>query len=266
LKTIYTCFPNGKFKALTMSYDDGNQTDRRIVGIFNRHGIKGAFHLNGGLLDRPGRIPREEIASLYAGHEVAAHTFTHPTISRCPLPMVAQEIIEDRKVLESLTGRPVRGLSYPNGSHSPEIRVMLPAMGIAYARVTGSSGDFQLPVDWHQWMATCHHNNRLMEHARVFAELSKWQYLSLMLVWGHGFEFDRDDNWDLIEEFCAFIGHRDDIWYATMIEITDYMEAAKRLQYAANGNFVFNPSALEVWIRTGEDIVALPPGELVMLQ
>ncbi len=51
-----------------------------------------------------------------------------------------------------------------------------------------------------------------------------------------------------------------------MIEITDYMEAAKRLQYAANANFVFNPSALAVWIRAGEDIVALPPGELVMLQ
>lgn len=34
---------------------------------------------------------------------------------------------------------------------------------------------------------------------------------------------------DLIEGFCKFIGGRDDIWYATNIEIVDYMNAAKIL-------------------------------------
>lgn len=33
---IYTCFPHGKTKALTMSYDDGRLQDERLVGIFNR--------------------------------------------------------------------------------------------------------------------------------------------------------------------------------------------------------------------------------------
>lgn len=266
MKTIYTCFPGGKFKALSMSYDDGNHTDRRLVEIFNRYAIKGSFHLNGGLLEREGRIPRAEIASVYAGHEVAAHTFTHPTIARCPPPMVARQILEDRMALESVTGYPVRGLSYPNGSHTPEIRSMLPSLGVAYSRVVGSSGSFQIPEDWYQWMATCHHNSRLMEHARSFAELVKWQYLHLMLVWGHGFEFDRDENWELIEEFCEYIGNREDIWYATMIGIVDYLEAAKRLQYAANDDFVYNPSAIEVWIRAEDDNISLSPGELVMLK
>ena len=55
-KVIYTCFPGGKHKVLTMSYDDGRLEDRRLVELFNRYGIRGTFNLNGGL-PRP-RGPR----------------------------------------------------------------------------------------------------------------------------------------------------------------------------------------------------------------
>ena len=44
LPTIYTCFPSGKHKVLTMSYDDGKLEDRRLISIFNKYGIKGTFH------------------------------------------------------------------------------------------------------------------------------------------------------------------------------------------------------------------------------
>ena len=49
LGIIYTCFPGGKHKALTMSYDDGREEDRRLVKLFNQHGIKGTFNINAGL-------------------------------------------------------------------------------------------------------------------------------------------------------------------------------------------------------------------------
>ena len=42
-KTIYTCFPQGKHKVLTMSYDDGKIFDRKLIEIFNKYGIKGTF-------------------------------------------------------------------------------------------------------------------------------------------------------------------------------------------------------------------------------
>lgn len=37
---VYICFPGGKAKALTMSYDDGKIQDERLVSIFNKYGIK----------------------------------------------------------------------------------------------------------------------------------------------------------------------------------------------------------------------------------
>ena len=46
MKIRLNLFPEGRKRALTMSYDDGADSDERLVEIFNRYGIKGTFHLN----------------------------------------------------------------------------------------------------------------------------------------------------------------------------------------------------------------------------
>lgn len=270
LPVIYTCFPGGRHKVLTMSYDDGREEDRRLVALFNQYGIRGTFNLNAGIDWDSRRIPLSEYAALYEGHEVACHTYTHPTIARCPLEQVAQQILADRRGLEDIIGKPVRGLAYPNGSYSQEIIRMLPALGIRHARTVHSHGHFGMPEDFLEWPATCHHNAQLMEKARAFADLSKTQYLYMMYVWGHSYEFTDRDNWQVMEEFCAFIGGREDIWYATNIQIVDYMEAAARLQYTASGDQVYNPSAQSVWIQVElphqeKRILEIPGGKLVQL-
>ena len=50
----FDLFPQGKTKALTMSYDDCQIYDRRLVSIFNQYGINGTFHLNSGNLGKVG--------------------------------------------------------------------------------------------------------------------------------------------------------------------------------------------------------------------
>lgn len=272
MRVFYT-FPQGKSKALTMSYDDGKQQDARLLEIFNRHGIKGTFNLNSGLFEQDIRISPKKITDLYQGHEIATHSLTHPTMTRLSLPYVAQEILEDRKGLEAVTGQIIRGHAYPNGAYNQEIKDLLRQLGIAYARVVPSSHDFELPEDLMAWQPTCHHGDpTLMEKAEFFADFQKRQYLKLFYVWGHSYEFDRDDNWDVIERFCAFMGGREDIWYATNIEIADYVTAAKRLQYSADCTMVYNPSAISVWVQPfdegstwGEGVREIPAGALVKL-
>ena len=125
---------------------------------------------------------------------------------------------------------------------------------MAYARVVETVPDFALPKDPLEWHATCHHNDpKLMEYAEFFADFKKSQYLKLMYVWGHSYEFDNNDNWDVIENFCKYMGGRDDIWYATNIEIIDYMDAAKRLQFSADYEKVYNPNACSVWLQLNSD-------------
>lgn len=273
---VYTCFPEGKAKALTMSYDDGKLQDERLVAIFNRYGIKGTFNINYELMrteqeegKKPQypRLPMDRIKELYEGHEVATHTMTHPTIERCPLVEVAQEILEDRKNLERLTGGLVRGHAYPNGSYSEEIKQLFRQLGIAYGRVVESVPNYALPKDPLEWHPTCHHTDpELMKKAEFFANFQKRQYLKLMYVWGHSYEFDDKDNWDVIEKFCEYMGGREDIWYATNIEIIDYMEAAKNLKFSADNESVYNPSAQSVWLQVDDKkIVEIKGGQFVDL-
>ena len=259
---IYNCFPGGKHKALTMSYDDGKVEDRRLVGIFNKHGIKGTFNINSGIEGDPTRIPFEELKELYAGHEVAIHTFNHPTISRCPSELVVSEVMEDRKRLEAIFGYPIHGMSYPNGSYDSRIVNMLPGLGIKYSRVVETTGGFEIPENFLTWHGTCHHNENLLEKGNRFVEFHKTQYLYLMYVWGHSFEFRTHDNWEVIEEFCEMAGNRDDIWYATNIQIVDYVEAMKRLEYSADLSMVYNPSAMSVWISVDGEVLEIKGGEL----
>ncbi len=249
---------------MTMSYDDGKLADERLLKIFNRHGIKGTFNLNYGLMDNPERINRDKIKDLYEGHEIATHTLKHPTISRCPLTEVAKEILEDRIGLEHIAGYPVRGHAYPNGSCNEEIKQLLKSLGIAYARLACmESGEFELPEDAYEWKSTCHHNYHLMDYAKTFADFKKPQYLKCLSVWGHSYEFDRDNNWDLIEEFCAYMGEREDIWYATNIDIIDYNRVCRCLQFGAAGDFVYNPSAKSAWLQVDDRIIEIKGGSLV---
>lgn len=266
MNKVYCCFPGGKHKALTFSYDDGRVADRHLIDIFNRYGMKATFHLNSGIFNDPNRIQPEEVGELYRGHEIACHTVTHPTIARCPLPEVAQEMINDRIALEKLAGYPVRGLSYPNGSYSKEIIDLLPLCGIRYSRTVGSSDHFGLPEDPYRWQATCHHNHNLMELGDQFLALFKRQYLYLMYVWGHSYEFDDKGNWDLMEDFCRKMSGKEDIWYCTNIEFIDCMEDFKRLEFAADNSFVYNPSARDCWISVNNsEGIRIPAGETVKL-
>ena len=264
---IYHCFPGGKHKALTMSYDDNRVEDRRLVKIFNENGIRGTFNVNAGLIERPEwpHVTVEEMPELYKGHEIASHTFTHPTIERCDLVHVSQQVLDDRTRLEGIFGYPVRGLAYPNGSYSPDIEQLLPSLGIRYARVVETTGGFGLPKNPYEWKGTCHHNKNLLEKGEEFLKLFKKQYLYLMYVWGHSYEFTDKDNWDVMERFCGMVGGKDDIWYCTNIEVIDFMDVMKRLQFAADGSFVYNPSAADAWLSVDGDIVCVKGGTQLSL-
>ena len=265
MKTIYYCFPGGKHKVLTMSYDDGRIEDRKLIPIFNTYGIKGTFHVNSGRFEDPRRIKPEEFKELYKGHEVSCHTSTHPTIERCPMEQIVREVMDDRAELERLMGYPVRGLSYPNGSYNKAIVDVLPRLGIRYARTVHSTEGFGMPDNFLEWKATCHHTKNLMELGKKFIALNKTQYLYMMYVWGHSYEFSNDNNWDLMEDFCKLTGGRDDTWYATNIQIVDYMEVCERLQFSSDLSFVYNPSVHSAWLNVGRNIMEIKGGEQVSL-
>ena len=73
-----------------------------------------------------------------------------------------------------------------------------------------------------------------------------------MYVWGHSYEFDDKNNWDLMESFCRMMGGKEDIWYCTNIEFMDCMDDFARLQFAADNHFVYNPNARDCYISVND--------------
>ena len=105
-----------------------------------------------------------------------------------------------------------------------------------------------------------------MELGEAFIGLYKTQYLYLMYVWGHSYEFDNDHNWELMESFCSMMGGREDIWYCTNIELMDCMRDFSLLQFAADNRFVYNPNARDCWISVGDaPAIRIPAGQTTVI-
>lgn len=260
-------FPGGARKALTMSYDDGKTPDRRLVDIFNRYGIKATFHINAGYLDndRLDRIASDEVSELYKGHEISAHGYTHRSLGIVPRELVISEVIKDREKLEALAGYPVRGMSYPNGLYNDDTIAILKACGIEYCRVVETTGDFKIPEDFMRWKGTCHHKQNLLELGQKFIDMPHKNRPHLMYVWGHANEFDKDSNWDMMEQFCKMTGGRDDIWYTTNIEFVDYMNALKQLRFSVDLTMVYNPTAIDLTVTYDGEPFVIKAGAKIKL-
>ncbi|MBQ2757406.1 MAG: polysaccharide deacetylase family protein [Clostridia bacterium] len=264
MKVQFKYYKDAKKRALTMSYDDGREVDNRLVQIFNLHGIRGTFHLNSGFLGTDRCLTHEDVRDRFAHHEISVHTLTHPWCDKISDEELHFEVMEDRKNLEALCGYPVRGMSYPFGVYTTHMIEVLKSLGMKYARTIKSTDSFALPDDFMAWHPTCHHDSpKLFELLEKFK--SSRMPLPLFYVWGHSFEFDQKNNWSHIERFCAEAGGLDDVWYATNIEIYDYLTALRALAFTADRTVVYNPTATDVWIAVDDAPVRICAGATVDL-
>lgn len=270
-------FPGFKEKAVTLSYDDSPIYDRKLIEIMDKNGLKGTFNINSGRFVNPGEryLTKEEALELYkdSGHEVAVHGRNHLYLPDIDTAMVVDDIINDRIALEEMFGGVITGMAYAYGAYNDSVVDVLKMCGIEYARTTKATECFDIPTDWLRLPATCHHNNpRLMELAREFAEAendrTSWvrRRPKLFYLWGHSYEYNDNDNWEIIEEFAEYIGGRDDIWYATNIEICRYVKAFDMLKFAAHGKMVYNPTATDLYISYFGNDVFVPAGATVELK
>ena len=283
---LHMRFPEGKTKAVTLSYDDGVKQDLRLAALAAERGIKCTFNVNSGLVaDSPdgGRLTYEQLRAdiLGRGHEIAIHGEYHlaPGSSRTLVGL--RDALNCRLQLEQNLGRIIRGMAYPNsgvtrftgGSDYDTVRRYLQDLGIVYARSLGKDNNaFHLPEDWYCWFPTAHHNNpEVLQWAKQFAGLSindlyiDDRYPRLFYLWGHSYEFDSHNNWDRIETLFDILGGKDDVWYATNIDIYNYVSAFRALVFSADGTLCHNPTLYDLYFETEKQIYRVQPGETLTL-
>ena len=274
-------FPGNKPKAVTLSYDDGVKEDLRFSDIITKYGFKCTFNYNTGINNQ---LTDDEIHTyvLSRGHEIAVHGNFHraPGLLR-PIEGI-KEFLDCRLALENRFNTIIRGCAYPdsgithfeNDADYKTIRNYLTECDIVYARTLGADNNsFNIPGDFLAWMPTAHHSNpKIMEYIDEFLDIDfsgkvygANRFARLFYMWGHTYEFEQNNNWELIENICKKLGSRDDIWYASNMEIYNYVNAYYSLHYSADGRIIYNPTLYKIWVDIDGESYCIDSGETIRI-
>ena len=227
---------NGKLKAVTFSFDDGAVQDVHFIELLNKYNLKCTFNLNSELLGLSGLLDRNnktimhyklqpyDVKKIYEGHEVAAHTLTHPFLPDVDDEEVIRQVEQDRLNLSELVGYEVVGMAYPcsgpnNNDHIASL--IKENTGIKYARTIAANESFEIQDNLYRFNPSVHFMkfDKLMELGQEFVNLDP-DSPQLFYIWGHSFELDyENDCREKLEEFFKLISNRDDIFYGTNKEV-----------------------------------------------
>ena len=228
---------NGKMKALTFSYDDAVTQDVRLIELFNKYGMKATFNLNSELLGTKNNLVRDgvqithnkvdakDVRAIYAGHEVAAHTLTHPALREQTDEEVIRQVEQDRLKLSELVGYEVVGMAYPGGGINFDDRIaklIEENTGVKYARTGSTTQSFAPYMDLYQYKGSIYHHvewDKMLEMGEAFLNM-KADSPQVFYIFGHAYEFDIwPECWAQFEAFLERMSGHSDIFYGTNKEV-----------------------------------------------
>ena len=233
-------------KAITFSFDDGVEQDKRLIELFDRYGLKGTFNINSGMFGmdtchdamlfgemrtfRNHRIPRDEIKQVYKNHEVAAHSVSHPILPSLSNEDVIFQMREDEKTLGEITDCHINGFAYPGGYceyYNERVKHLIrDYTGLYYGRTAKSCYSFDMPADLMMFHPTISHRE-IETRDKLADEFLKLETEKpkIFYIWGHSYELDVDEKiWEQFERFCEMIAGKDDVFYGTNDQVFQYFQ------------------------------------------
>jgi len=283
-ESLAPVYPGGKLKALTMRYDDGKQSDRQLVDIFNTYGIKGTFYLIPYYMEGDSRyVQKADVKALYLdnGHEIANHSYTHPSPGTIEADVFCANITNGKNYLDLIAPGKVTGFAYPYSNYGKDKQATLATLastGHTYAVAGESSNSFDIPdmSKPYEIAFTMRHaaaDYDFVEVAKDFVNLTPSSQ-KLFYIMGHSDEFEEDSgyassatyakkSWDDITEFCRVAGGKDDIWYAANGDVFNYLLAQHAFGTPSQPGTYQNRSSVTVYYKTGETLITLNPGDVL---
>tara|TARA_A100000164_G_scaffold359053_1_gene371296 strand:- start:1591 stop:2490 length:900 start_codon:yes stop_codon:yes gene_type:complete len=269
--SIFWTYPNGKYKALIMSYDDGLVDDIALTQLFDRYGIIGTFHLNSGFLGtkaiwNEGKtnevlqtyLSTDTLQHIFKNHEIAVHGTYHKALASLSDEEILEEINVDIENLTALSNNKISSMAYAFGSTNENVADVISTTQLTNARTVKASYNFELPQNHYLWNPTCH-DNEALNYLQEYISLNS-PTLSLFYVWGHSWEFRDTLRNENILKFCHEIGNRNDIWYTGAGTFTNYHASLKALEITDKE--ITNPEGNGiVYFKEKGQLKSLYPGE-----
>ena len=105
-------------KPFVVTFDDSRVEHRTIAApVLEKYGFRGAFFIMTITYNKKNYMTKDRIAELAkAGHTVGLHSWDHTMVTKYKEPADWQkQVVEPKKILEGIVGKPVEYWAYPNG-------------------------------------------------------------------------------------------------------------------------------------------------------
>ena len=166
-----------------------------------------------------------------------------------------------QKELEEVFGKgSVRSYVWPYGyQENDEVNAAIRNEGYQSVRITGRVKDktgFAFPADRQAWSYNADHNN-LLDLAKTYAEYPDDGELKFFCFGLHSYDYENNDCWNVLEDFCRDYGNRPDrFYYASVGDLFDYEDAVKSVIVTENS--LKNPSNVDLYIKLNGEKTILP--------
>ncbi len=135
---------NTKDKVIALTFDDGPHPGKteELLGLLKKENVKATFFLVGKMAAKDPHSVRLEALQ---GHEIANHTFSHPTLTRLSVEDVMTEYQACSDVIKSITGKEPRFCRPPGGDCDDAVVNAGARVGLITTMWTDDPGDFNRP-------------------------------------------------------------------------------------------------------------------------
>lgn len=218
-------------KAVTFSFDDGVESDKKLIELFNQYRLKCSFNINSGKIESSDtwdyngflvRRPTPFDKQIYQGHEICAHGKLHLRPDELSGSELRDEFDEDIKNLEQLFDTKITGAAYAFGAYSDPVVEHLQSIGIGFARTVKSTYSFDVQEDLLRFNPTCSFSDDESFHLAEQFLRSDTDTPQIFYMWGHSYELDGNDLWGHMEKLCGMLANKDDVLYAANSDVFRY--------------------------------------------
>ncbi|HTW61639.1 MAG TPA: polysaccharide deacetylase family protein [Terracidiphilus sp.] len=129
---------------IAFTFDDGPNPawTPRLLDTLAAHRVQATFFLLGRFAQAEPDLVRRIMA---AGHLIGNHSWSHPDLSRTPSSTIREELERTSKVLEQLTGAPVRYFRPPYGARRPSVFRIARELGLRPVLWNAMTSDWSEP-------------------------------------------------------------------------------------------------------------------------
>jgi len=210
------------------------------------YGLKATFYVSPHNQEfaRSDLLTPQEIRDMACDFEIGAHTLTHRSLPTIPKEEAEREVVGSKTVLEQITGSAVNTFCYPRGAYTGLHVELVKAAGYRYARTVARyafnvSDPYQAGTSLHIYNHRSGFNLWRTANFVGFRPIKAWRCLEwgalgrtmfdyvlaqggIFHIWGHSWEIDKNNDWELLEDFFHYISAHPRVKYATNGELEAY--------------------------------------------